>query len=471
MVKLSVEQIVAATHAQLLHRGTHEVAGTAVIDSREVQEGSLFVAFAGEKVNGNSYLLSAAQAGAAAVVASEPVADNLLDNLAATGVSVLEAADDDCEAFLLALASAWREAHPNWLVVGVTGSVGKTTTKEMLRRGIGATRRVHATAGNHNNLIGLPLTVLSTPEDTEVLVLELGMNHAGEITRLTAVARPTVAVITNVGTSHIGLLGSRENIARAKAEIVSGMRAFGSIEPTLIQASAGDYTKFIADEFARPAHVVCKTVGATEADVMSAQQVTLDEEVAASGWSRTVTLEVPGRVVVDDLLLALEAIETLGLDLDAAAEAIEQMPATRMRLSVLDATCGAKIIDDSYNASPNSTAAALDVLMQMPAEGRRIALIGEIGELGPEEKRLHGYVGAYIAAKNPDLVAFVGTGAAREMVEAARVMGFSEDKIEQFSDVNEALTVLGPVLKRGDVLLAKASRSAQLDIFVKGVTE
>ena len=147
------------------------------------------------------------------------------------------------------------------------------------------------------------------------------------------------------------------------------------------------------------------------------------------------------------------------------------MPATRMRLSVLDATCGAKIIDDSYNASPNSTAAALDVLMQMPAEGRRIALIGEIGELGPEEKRLHGYVGAYIAAKNPDLVAFVGTGAACEMVEAARVMGFSEDKIEQFSDVNEALTVLGPVLKRGDVLLAKASRSAQLDIFVKGVTE
>ena len=478
MVKLSVEQIVAATNARLLHRGTREVAGAAVIDSREVQEGSLFVAFAGEKVNGNSYLLSAAQAGAAVVVASEPVADNLLDNLAATGVSVLEAADDDCEAFLLALAASWREAHPNWLVVGVTGSVGKTTTKEMLRRGIGATRRVHATAGNHNNLIGLPLTVLSTPEDTEVLVLELGMNHAGEIIRLTSVARPTVAVITNVGTSHIGLLGSRENIARAKAEIVSGMRAFDSIEPTLIQASAGDYTKFIADEFARPAHVVCKTVGATEADVMSAQQVTLDEEglptatiVAASGWSRTVTLEVPGRVVIDDLLLALEVIETLGLDLDAAAEAIEQMPATRMRLSVLDATCGAKIIDDSYNASPNSTAAALDVLMQMPAEGRRIALIGEIGELGPEEKRLHGYVGAYIAAKNPDLVAFIGTGAAREMVEAARVMGFSEDKIEQFSDVNEALTVLGPVLAQGDVLLAKASRSAQLDIFVKGVTE
>ena len=463
MVKLSVEQIVAATNARLLHRGTREVAGSVVIDSREVQEGSLFVAFAGEKVNGNSYLLSAAQAGAAVVVASEPVADNLLDNLAATGVSVLEAADDDCEAFLLALAAAWREAHPNWLVVGVTGSVGKTTTKEMLRRGIAATRRVHATAGNHNNLIGLPLTVLSTPEDTEVLVLELGMNHAGEITRLTSVARPTVAVITNVGTSHIGLLGSRENIARAKAEIVSGMRAFGSIEPTLIQASAGDYTKFIADEFARPARVVCKTVGATGADLMSAQQVTLDEEglptatiVAASGWSRTVTLEVPGRVVVDDLLLALEAIETL---------------ATRMRLSVLDATCGAKIIDDSYNASPNSTAAALDVLMQMPAEGRRIALIGEIGELGPEEKRLHGYVGAYIAAKNPDLVAFVGTGAAREMVEAARVMGFSEDKIEQFSDVNEALSVLGPVLAQGDVLLAKASRSAQLDIFVKGVTE
>lgn len=478
MIKLSIEEIIEATQAKLLVKGTRLIEGEVVIDSREVNSGSVFVAFAGEKVNGNAYLLSAAELGASVVVTSESLTDTLLQSLKATGVSVVEAVHDDCEEFMLSLAAYWREQHPNWLVVGVTGSVGKTTTKEMLRCGIGATRKVYATAGNHNNLIGLPLTVFATPEDTEVLVLELGMNHSGEITRLAAVARPTVAVITNVGTSHIGLLGSRENIACAKAEIISGMRSYGELKPTLIQASAGDYTRFIADQFAYPSGVICKTVGFSDADVMSASDISLDYTGlptatihAVSGWSKTMTLSVPGKVVVDDLLLALETVETLGLSLDKAAQEIEKMQATRMRLSVLDATCGAKIIDDSYNASPNSTAAALDVLMQMPTTGRRIALIGEIGELGSEEKRLHGYVGAYIAAKNPDLVAFVGTGAAKEMIESARVMGLSEDKIEQFDTVYDALAVLGPVLQRGDVLLAKASRSAQLDIFVKGVTE
>ena len=161
MIHLSVSDIAAATGATLLVEGTREVSREALIDSREAGEGTLFVAFAGERVDGNAYLAAAARQGAAAVVASTDVDEATASELASLGCSLLRAEGDDCEEFLLRLARRVREDHPEWLVVGVTGSVGKTTTKEMLAAALGAQRRTHATRGNLNNLIGLPLTVLS----------------------------------------------------------------------------------------------------------------------------------------------------------------------------------------------------------------------------------------------------------------------------------------------------------------------
>lgn len=476
MIHMSARDVAKATKAALLVEGTRPLAGEAEIDSRRVDKDSLFVAFAGEKVDGNSYVDAALDAGAAIVCVSAEPAAATLDHARAMGASVLRAVDDDCEEFLLCLAGEWRRLHPSWTVVAVTGSVGKTTTKDMLKTGIATAKRVHATSGNHNNLIGLPMTVLSAPEDTEVLVCECGMNHKGEISRLTRCCRPALAVITNVGTSHIGFLGGRENIARAKAEIVEGMEAHGSIQPTLILGSAGDFTSFISEQFARPAGVSTVCVGTRAEDVLRAEDISVNEEslptatfVACDGWKKTVTLLVPGRAVVDDALMALETITLLGLDRDAALDAIASMPAVSMRLSVLTAANGARIIDDSYNASPNSVAAALDVLCHMPAKGRRIAILGEIGELGADEKRLHAYVGAYVAAKPIDMAVFVGTGPAREMAEAARVMGLSEDAIETFDTVEDLSKIFAPVVEAGDVVLVKASRSAGLDAFVKGV--
>ena len=223
MFSLSIEKIAEVTGAQLLVSGSREVCGEVVTDSRAAGEGGVFVAFRGERVDGNVYLASAARLGAAVVVASSEVSDEALAEARELGCTVMRAEGDDCEEFLLRLAHYWCGAHPDWLVLAVTGSVGKTTTKEMLAAAVGATRRCHATRGNLNSLIGMPLTVLSAPEDSEVLVLELGMNHAEEIARMSASCEPTLAAITNVGTSHIGILGSRENIARAKAEIVTGM--------------------------------------------------------------------------------------------------------------------------------------------------------------------------------------------------------------------------------------------------------
>ena len=389
--------------------------------------------------------------------------------------AALRAEGDDGEEFLLRLAAAWRAAHPAWVVVGVTGSVGKTTTKEMLAAAVGAQRRCHATRGNFNNLIGLPLTVLSAPEDTEVLVLELGMNHPHEIERLAGACHPTLACVTNVGTSHIGLLGSRENIARAKAEIVSGMRAHGELAPALALTSSGDFTPFIAEGFARPAGVDVVTVGRGEKDEVRLVSCALDDEgratagiACADGWTGSVRLPMPGRAPVDDLMLAVALVGRLGLDRTAALEAIATMPPTQMRLDVTEAPCGARVIDDSYNAAPASMAASLDVLASMACTGRRIAVLGEMGELGDDAVRLHGYVGAYAAAKGVDLLVLVGGDLADEMAEAARTMGLSEDALERFATVEEAVSVMVPVLAPGDLVLVKASRAARLDQFVKG---
>ena len=476
MIHMSASDIAAATGASLLSPGTRDVSGEAVIDSRKVGEGSLFVAFAGERVDGNDYLAAAARAGAAVVVASAEVGPDALAELASLGCAVLRAEGDDCEEFLLRLTERVREAHGEWLVVGVTGSVGKTTTKEMLAAAFGAQRRTHATAGNLNNLIGLPLTVLSAPDDAEVLVCELGMNHAGEIDRLARACRPALACITNVGTSHIGLLGSRENIARAKAEIVGGMRAHGELRPALALVSTGDCTPFIADGFARPAGVEVAMVGRAAADEVRCDALSLDEEgratatvSCADGWSGTVRLPMPGRAPVDDLLLALALVWRAGLDRDAALAAIERMPQAQMRLDVHVAPSGARVIDDSYNAAPASMASSLDVLASMSCAGRRVAVLGEMGELGDEARRLHGYVGAYAAAKGVDLLVLVGDELADEMAEAARTMGLSEDAIERLGSVEEAVRVIGPVLSEGDLVLVKASRAAGLDAFVRGV--
>lgn len=302
------------------------------------------------------------------------------------------------------------------------------------------------------------------------------MNHPHEIDRLAAACQPTLAVITNVGTSHIGLLGSRENIARAKAEVVGGLVDHGELRRTLTLTSANDFTPFIADSFARPAGVDVLMAGSRAEDDVRAADVTLSAEGCATltascsdGWSREVTLSVPGRQVVPDFLLALSVIWRLGLDRDLACEAIERMPATHMRLDVQMAPSGARVIDDSYNAAPNSMAASLDVLAQMACSGRRIAVLGEMGELGADEGRLHGYVGAYAAAKGLDLLVFIGHELAGQMAEAARTVGQSEDALEVFPDVASAAATLGPILSEGDLVLVKASRAAGLDGFVKEV--
>ena len=490
MFDLTVREVLEATGATLLCGSPESRITGVTCDSRTAAPGLAFVCFKGERADGNRFAASAVDAGAAAVVLTSEPAQGLEERARAAGCALMRAAcvggqtpddtDPDATEFLLRLAGLWRRHNPQWVVVGVTGSVGKTTTKDMLAAGLSASFRCHATKGNFNNLMGLPLTLLAADASDEVVVAEMGMNHAGELTRLAEVARPTVALVTNVGTSHIGFLGSRENIARAKAEIVSGMtasdEAAGAVRPCLVLTDDNDFGGLIEHDFCEPAGVEVLRTGFAPSSSVRAEGLTLDEEgkpsftvVCSDGWSRDVRLDVPGRHVVADFLLAMAIVWRVGASRDDAAEAIAHMPQTHMRLEVLSADGRPRVIDDSYNASPSSMAAALDVLCSMACTGRRVAVLGEVGELGDEARRLHGYIGAYAAAKPLDLLVFVGGENAAEMAEAARTMGFSEDRLEVLPDAQRALDVIGPILAEGDLVLAKGSRAVGLDLFAKGV--
>lgn len=475
MIRMTIQEMLQATGAQLLIGDPTQAFEGVAIDTRVMPTGGLFVAFVGERIDANKFAPQAFEAGARVVVLTADADEEARAVAQKTGGALVRAKNDDGEAFMLALATAWRNANPQWVVVGVTGSVGKTTTKEMLATGIGASRRVHATAGNFNNLLGVPLTLFAASAEDEVLVVEMGMNNAGEIARIASAARPDVAVITNVGTSHVGNLGSREGIARAKAEVVGAMRGARGIDPTLVLTDGDDYADFIEQQYCVPASIHALRVGGRDSKVKTTE-MSLDE----NGLPRVVvsveghddlrgTLSLPGRAMVSDLLSALGVVYVLGLPLGPSFDAICTMRPTHMRLEVRQHAGSARVIDDSYNASPSSMAAALDVLCSMKCAGRRIAVLGEMGELGDESTRLHELVGAYAAAKNVDLLVVIGSADAAKMAEAARTMGFSEDRLETFSTVDEAARVMVPVLSYDDLVLVKASRAAGLDCFAKEV--
>lgn len=476
MVEIAALELAEVCGAQLAAGSSARMCRGCAIDSRAVAADGIFVAFPGEKVDGNAFAASALKAGAGAVVLTrdpEPELAGLADKL---GAAVL--VSEDPERFLQRLASWWR-GKLACKVVGVTGSVGKTSTKDMLRALLATTFKVHATAGNYNNLIGLPLTVLSAPLDAEVLVLEMGMNHVGEISALTRVARPDYAVITKVGTSHIGMLGSREAIACAKAEVLEGMVPSDPADPgspALFLTAEDDYTSFIEERFARPAGVEVVRCGYAESCAVRAENVELDEEgrpsftvVYADGERRSAKLSLTGRHSVSNALLAAAVADRLGVGRAEAVAAFAAMPATRMRQEQVTAQSGTRVIDDSYNASPDSTAAALDVLMALPCDGSRVAVLGEIGELGSEAARLHGLVGAYAAAKRPDLLICVGGEGACAMADAARLMGMPDEDVAVASDVEEACERYAGAFGAHDLVLVKGSRSVGLDMLVKEV--
>ncbi len=251
MIEIAVNNLAASTGDRTVTEEVDWYAAGALSTGVRSRRGTILT-IPGEKVDGNDFASRAIESGSGAVVMTRQPDAELVSLAQDKGCAILMT--DDPEEFLLRLAHVYR-LELGCLVVGITGSIGKTTTKDVLAAVLAKRYRVWATKGNFNNLIGMPLTVLSAPADTEVLVLEMGMNHFHEIERLSQSANPNLAIVSKIGTSHIGILGSRENIARAKSEIVQGMCAAGDFSPLLVLGGEDDFTPFIRDTFAQPAGI------------------------------------------------------------------------------------------------------------------------------------------------------------------------------------------------------------------------
>ena len=417
-------------------------------DSRAVRPGDLFIALRGERTDGHRFLRSACGAGAAAVLTEEPADADIPavlvpDTLAAYG----------------ALAAARRkELHAT--VIGITGSVGKTTTKEMLACVLARRFRTAKSEGNHNNNLGLPMTIMDAPEDTEALVLEMGMNHFGEMTYLSSIAQPDMAIITNIGTMHIEHLGSREGILQAKLEILRGMVPdgiciFNGDEPLLwnVRADGGHKKYYFGIE-----NPLC--------DVIASDIQEMEDGIRflAHGFGQVFELFVPvmGRHTVYNALAAVSAALLLKVAPEKIQAAFTSFSNTGMRQKIYEKD-GMTIIEDCYNAGPESTQAALEILesYKTHTSGRRIAVLGDMLELGNRSAAEHYRIGR-IAAQTADMLLAYGIQSER-MVTGAITGGMSQKSVEHFDTHEEMAHMLKLRARPGDVLLFKGSRGMRME--------
>ena len=461
MFRMKVSQVVAATGATLLAGPEDACVSGIAIDSRKVEKGGVFVAFPGENVDGNRFAPQAVDSGAGLVVITADPADGLLESAEARGCAIVRAAGDDGERFMLALARAWRDEHPGWLVVGVTGSVGKTTTKELLYAVLSQGFRAQKTEGNLNNEIGLPLTLMRMTRDTEVLVAEMGMNHFGELSRMTAAAKPNLAVITNIGTSHIEFLGSREGICKAKLEILEGLQEGGAA------VLCGDEPLLWDKRESLGCRVVTYGIENSACDLTADLHSDGTFDIVNNGLAAahlpvgekfTAKLSIPGKHNVLNALAAAAVGLLLGETPELIAQGLVSYQASGMRQNIYEQD-GYQIYADCYNASPDAMEATLSVLGGMAGDGRRFAVLGSMLELGDYAEEGHRRVGR-AAAQYADALYAYGPDA------AAMVAGAKEKGMEHayaFDEQTALVAALREDAKKGDALLFKGSRGMRME--------
>ncbi|GAB2702899.1 UDP-N-acetylmuramoyl-tripeptide--D-alanyl-D-alanine ligase [Paenibacillus thermoaerophilus] len=430
------------------------------IDTRKLAPGQLFIPFVGAKQDGHDYVAQAAALGAAAALwqrdhGSPP-----------EGIDAV-LVDDSLRA-LQALARAYRRELPV-RVVGVTGSNGKTTTKDLAAAVVGSCYRTHKTSGNMNSHIGLPLTLLSLSEDTEVAVLEMGMRGRGEIEQLTRIAEPDVAVITNIGEAHLMQLGSREEIARAKLEIVLGLKPGG------VLITPGDEPLIDAhlSEFRQPDTLKRITFGRGAGNDLYPVATLADASGMhfTTNWETAPTFFLPllGRHNVLNALAAIAAGVALGISFRDIARGLRGAELSGMRIEIVKSANGATIVNDAYNASPSSMHAAIDLLEEMKGYRRKYAVIGDMLELGAREVEYHREIGARLSPDVVDGVFAYGPLSAYSAEEAAK--RYPDLMVRAYDDKDALLRDLTGVLDERDVVLVKGSRGMKLEELVHALQQ
>ena len=421
-------------------------------DSRSLKPGDLFVAIRGEKFDGHDFLADAARLGAAGAIVAREIA-GLPPEFAFVVVA-------DTGRGLQSLAGAYR-ASLRLTSVCITGSNGKTSTKDLCASVLAQKFSVTRTAGNLNNHLGVPFSLLRADSTHDVGVFEIGMNHAGEIAPLAGIARPDIAIITNVGGAHIEFLGTREAIAQEKGMLAEAVGENG----TVILNADDEFTPSIAKR--TRARVV--TAGLLGGDVRATEIEHLSTgtrfRLHATGQSVQADLPVPGEHMVRNALLAAAAGITLGLSIEECAAGLRALDLTAGRLTQ-KTVGGIRILDDTYNANPDSMSAALVTLARMPGAGRRIAVLGGMGELGIESESGHRSVGEVAGREKISCVITVGESA-RWIAEEAENSGVRE--VIRTTDAEDAARILRGIAHPGDTVLVKASRSARLERIVQAM--
>jgi UDP-N-acetylmuramoyl-tripeptide--D-alanyl-D-alanine ligase len=416
-------------------------------DSRNISAGALFVPLRGERFDGHDYLSQAVKNGAVACLSEEVVA----------GLTVPVVQVDNTLKALGDIAAAYR-MQLNGPLVAITGSAGKTTTKEMLAGVLGLAGTGLKTAGNFNNLIGLPLTLLQVKKEHQWAVLEMGTSALGEIERLTEIAQPTVGVITNVGAAHLETLVGLDGVARAKGELLAGLQGGSAIvnldDPRVSVLPIANGVKKVTYGLSENADVRAENIVEEDGNVHF--------DLLVKGQKQKVTLAVPGRHNVLNALAAATAALELSVSMDDVVRGLNAFVAVPGRMSLFPLACGGLLLDDSYNSNPLSATAALDALRTLKGQGRRIAVLGDMLELGDGSEMMHQELGAKSAAIVDVLIA-VGHFADK-LAQGAEAAGLSGDQTICLSCADDAISYLQKYQRSGDRILVKGSRGVRLDL-------
>lgn len=424
-------------------------------DSRDMVAGGLFIALTGERTDGHRFVDQAFARGAAAAMVEETDGSTgrPLVHVGSTSDALMRLAADERNSMTAT-------------VVGITGANGKTSTKD-LAQAIAQTRfRVHASPGSFNNEIGLPLTLLGAPPDTEVLVAEMGARRLGDVKLLSGIARPDIVVVTNVGVAHMEVFGSWASIVEASAEPIDalgpdGLAILNADDPVVI--AYGDRCPGRVVTFGVRPHADVRAVDAALGpDGRASFRCTTEEDDAA------VTLAVPGEHMVSNALAAIAVGRELGISLAECAAALAEAGVSRWRMETFTTAAGVLVLNDAYNANPESTAAALRTARWVAGEGRLVAVVGEMAELGPISEVEHDRVGELAARIRVDRLVTVGE-AARAIARAAVREGMEPGDVASYDDALDVLEDVRSWVRPGDLVLCKGSRVAGLEALAEAL--
>ncbi|KAB8129863.1 UDP-N-acetylmuramoyl-tripeptide--D-alanyl-D-alanine ligase [Gracilibacillus oryzae] len=459
MITRSLNQIAIMSNAILSHpeAGNKQISGVS-IDTRSIDDNQLFIPLQGTNFDGHRFVEKAFEAGAGTAFWKKDVPDPP-ENLPLLFVEdPLQAMQD--------LARNYRE-ELGVTIIGITGSNGKTTTKDMIAQVLSDTYKVQKTSGNFNSQQGLPLTLLSLEESTEIMVLEMGMSALGQIEKLSYIAKPDIAVITNIGEAHMEELGSRENIATAKFEIIKGLKPnglfiFDGDEPLLlnkVQNLSYPFTK--------------KSIGMDKKSALYPESVLVNENGTFFKVNilpdTTIQLPVLGMHNVKNALFAIAIANYLNVPDRTIQQQLESLRITAMRMETHQGVNGALIINDAYNASPTSMRAAIDLVAQLNNFSKKILVLGDMLELGSREVAFHQEVGHFIAEHD---VQYVFTyGELGKQIAIGVMEQNSSIDVRSFADKKEITEVIQSLLDEQTVLLLKASRGMKLEEVLEGLVQ